>query len=128
MLIKTKNKVDFLKSYINSWVKDKSKYCNNCGMPFNGVIACCDNPHIVNNATVTKLIIEQNRRLAKTRKNDYASIDDKSMRQTISLPPKLYRDLEKKCRNDYDEKLFKNNKELHKFMREFPEFTIPKRI
>lgn len=125
-----------IRAFINTWLKDKSVYCNYCGLPFNPKDQnehgqwnpCCENPQIGRNVDHTMGIIKQNRAIRETRKNDFAQTDSKAMRMGISLPPMLLKDLENYFKKNYDQKLFVDNKELHKFMREFPDFTTCRRI
>jgi len=75
-----------------------------------------------------KGMIKENKMLRDTRKNVFASTDKKDLRLGVSLPPRLYHALTKYFSSLKEEKLFKDNKELHEFMREFPMFTIPEKI
>lgn len=129
MLIKTRNKMDAVRDFINLWLEDKTQYCNNCGETYNPVFfSCCDNPQIASNFTHTLGLAKQNKELQKIRLNQYASTKDRTIRWGVSLPPKLYSDLRKMCEKVYNEKLFKDNGEFHSFMKKFPQFAIPKKI
>lgn len=126
--------MDAIRAFINMWLKDPTWYCNNCGKkyglglspkpPFN----CCTEPQVGRNIDHTKGIIKQNAEIRKSRKNDFASNNTKDMRWGVSLPPTLIHDLEKYFRKTYDEKLFENREELHKFMKEFPAFRTCTRV
>jgi hypothetical protein len=125
MLVKTNNKWDAVRAFINTWLKDQTFYCNNCGENWNPLtFPCCENPQIGRNIDHTKGVIKQNKMWRQTRKNKHASTDDKSIRWGISMPPRLLYDLERYFKTQYNEKLFNNNKELYKFMKEFPEFCV----
>ena len=128
--------MDAARAFINTWLKDKRFYCNYCGKGFKPHnkdekgywIPCCDNPQIGRNKDHTQGVINQNRGIRETRKNDFAAFDDDSMRMGLSMPPSLLRDLESYFAESYKEKLFVDNSEMHKFMKEFPEFTTCRRI
>lgn len=130
--VKTTDKNLIIRNFINLWLKDNTFYCNNCGEVFNPAIhideSCCEDPQIARNIDHIKGLTKQNKEIRDSLKNDYASNESKTMRLGISLTPKLLRDLEQYFRKEYNEKLFNNTKELHSFMRAFPEFTIAKKI
>ena len=133
MAVKTTNsKMEVIKHLINLWLTDQTFYCNYCGQKWDAVkfatISCCDNPQIGRNMDHLRGIIKQNKELQEMQDNDYASTDAMNMRLGVSMPPKLLEFLEKHFKEFYQEKLFTNNKELHKFMKEFPQFKIPKKI
>lgn len=134
MLIQTRNKMDAIRAYINTWLKDPRWYCNSCGHNFGyretpkPPFTCCEEPQVGRNIDHTRGIIKQNAEIRKTRKNDYGSNAKKNLRFGISLPPTLLRDLEKYFATHYQEKLFENKDELHKFMREFPAFRTCSRV
>lgn len=131
----TKNKWIAVRSFINYWLKDKTYYCNVCGMPFdprdkeNGHWKpCCEEPQIGRNIDHCMGVVKQNKELQKVRINDVGSTKDKSFRWGISMPPRLMKDLEDHFRSKYKEKLFNDQKELRQFMKEFPAFMVAKKI
>lgn len=130
MLIKTTNKMDCIRAFINTWIKDKSRYCNNCGFPYfpNMTEPCCTDMQFGNNMQIVEALILQNKDRKMMQFNDFGASKGKTFRNAISLPPKLLKDLETYFKENYNEKLFENNTELHKFMKEFPMFTIARRI
>jgi hypothetical protein len=73
-------------------------------------------------------LIQQNRNRRATRKNQYASNDDKTIRLGVSILPKLVDDLEGYCQTNLHEKLWKNDKELQEFMFRFPMFRVAEKV
>ena len=129
MLVKTTNKWILARAFINTWLKDQTWYCNNCDKDYSKFnYPCCENPQIGRNIDHTKGLFKENRMIKNTRKNEFASTKKKTLRWGVSLPPRLHFALDRYFRSLSDEKLFNNNKELHEFMRRFPEFTIPDKI
>lgn len=126
---KTNNKWKLAKAYINTWLKDKTKYCNNCNTTYSkSTFPCCKNPQLGNNMFHTKAVIDQNKEIRQTRRNQYASDEGKNLRWGISLPPRLYGDLRKYFKNECNEKLFRDDKDVKNFMKNFPQFRIPKKM
>lgn len=127
MLIKTPNKELAFRAVINTWLKDKSMYCNHCGQNYNGTI-CCENPQIGKNIDHCAGIIKQNKEIAKSRKNDFASTEDKTIRWGVSIPPSLYSTLNnfKKIHNQPG--LFCEDGELNWFMKKFPQFKVCNKV
>ena len=133
MLIKTVDKWEAAHAFINTWLKDKRAYCNNCGMPYfkeekKEWEPCCENPDIGTNWDFTKRIIDDNKKIRQTRKNDYASNKKRNWRMGVRLPPALYMALKDYFEKGYNTKVFKDNADLHKFMKKFKVFCIPQRI
>lgn len=127
MLIKTNNKWDAVRAMINTLLKDKTAYCNECGSDWTG-IPCCDNPHIGRHLDFVQAIIDQNRDVVATRLNDHGMTKDKSMRWGLSLPPRFLKELEIGFKSMYNEKLMKDSREMHRFMKEFPAFTTCSKV
>ena len=135
--IQSSNKVEAAKAYINTWLKDPTFYCNYCGMDYHphivdtgeGVYSqfCCEKPEIGTNSLHTKGIIEQNKRLRDQMVKSTGATESDSMRLGLSMPPRLYNDL-KAYFERHGEKFLDTPKELHAFMRAFPQFCIPKSI
>ncbi|HHI04318.1 MAG TPA: hypothetical protein ENL45_02115 [Candidatus Woesearchaeota archaeon] len=129
MLVKTNNKWEAVRAIINTLLKDQQMYCNWCGQPFTPWdFPCCENPQVGTHATHIKNVIEQNRFIKDSRKNEFASTEDKSLRWGISLPPKFFKELCDAFENIYGEKLLKDNKDLHAFMKEFPQFCVCEKV
>ena len=136
MFKKTNNKMEAIRAYINWWLKVPGFYCNNCGNDFDPLDTneeghwkwCCEKPEVGRNKDHCRGVIKQNKMLRETRKNNLAQMDNKALRFGISLPTRLYHDLTQYFSSEYQEKLFNDQKELHRFMREFPQFCIPKRV
>jgi len=130
MLIKVKgSKWDAVRGFINLWLKDKTLYCNYCGKTFvKTEFPCCENPQVGRNIDHTRGVIKQNKELQKTRRNEFASNESNTMRLAASLPPRLYLDLDKAFKDQYNIRLFDNKTDLHEFAREFPMFCIPRKV
>jgi len=129
--ITTTSKIDAIKSYINTWLKDERFYCNNCGedwyAPIHMKESCCENPQFGRNIDHTKGLIIQNEQLRKDQLKDTGATETNTWRACLSLPPRLYSDLERFF-GQYGEKLFNDEKEMRKFMKEFPQFCSCKKI
>ncbi len=119
-----KGKYAEIRKFINSWLMDSAVYCNNCGMPYFSSEICCDNPQIGKNLDHCWAVIINNKARRTIRENEFASNPQKTMRLGLSMPEKLIRDLEAFCQKTMGEKLFVDNKDLHRFMRAFPQFVI----
>ena len=129
MLVKTTDKWTLAKAFINTWLKDQIWYCNNCDMDYTPGVVCCENPQIGRNIDHTKGLIKENRMIRETRKNEFASANNKSIRWGVSLPPRLQFALEKYFSSLTEgEKLFNNNQEFHEFMRRFPQFRVCEKV
>ena len=129
MLIKTNNKWDAVRAMINTLLKDPTLYCNWCGKDFDkNEFPCCEEPHVGKHLDFVTAIIEQNKETKKTRNDDFAQNESKTMRWGASIPPRFLMELERAWKNTYNEKLWKDNKELHGFLKEFPAFAVCNRI
>jgi hypothetical protein len=137
MLIKVDQKEKVVRKAIDMWLKDPSIYCNWCGKQYEGddvkyipSNSCCESPQIGRNIDHCMAIIKQNRELRETRRNSFASTQDKSIRFAVSLPPTLLGFLDKFFRQFSDDKkgIFKEEGELTWFAKRFPQFTIPERV
>lgn len=124
MLIKTNNKWEAVRAMINTLLKDKTVYCNECGKDIHYPEICgCETPHVGRHSDFVSAIVKQNKMIRETRLVDTGATKDKSMRWGLSIPPRFLFELETAWKQMYHEKLFKNNQELHRFMREFPAFA-----
>jgi len=85
---------------------------------------CCENPQVGRHIDHLRGVIKENRMIRETRKNKFASTEDKSIRWGISLPPKFFKDLCDAFEKTYGEKLLRDNNDLHEFMKEFPPFCV----
>ena len=137
MLIQTWNKWDCAKAFINTLLKDTKFYCNNCDEDFNPLITnddghwvpCCDDPQVGRTKEHVRAIAKQNRDTRELCKNETATLTETgAMRHGVSMPPRLLYQLERYFIDTYKQKLWADNKELHKFMKEFPQFCIPRRV
>lgn len=123
-----------LRAFISEWIKDDTKYCNNCGMidiePPEGCVKdiCCEKPQIGTNLLFLYMIIQENKLLRESRRNIFASNKDKSMRWGISIPPRLLHDLEQYSMNELKEPLFKDSNEMNDFMNSFKEFRVCEKV
>ena len=128
MLIKTYDKFLAARAILNTILKDTRKYCNWCGSTYDpNDFPCCDNPQVGSHIDHLHGLIKQNREIRETRKNDFASTDNKTMRWAVSLPAGLFREWERCFKNSQKKKLLEAG-DLPKFMKEFPQFCIPKKM
>jgi len=128
MLIRTPDKFLSARAILNTILKDTRKYCNWCGSTYDpNDFPCCDNPQVGSHVDHLHGLLKQNRDVREMQKNDFASTKNKSMRLAVSLPAGLFREWERCFKNNQGEKLIKPG-ELPKFMKEFPQFCIPKRM
>ena len=128
-IITTHNKWEAFKAFTNTWLRDQTLYCNNCGENYEPTdFPCCENPQVGRNKDHCVGLIKQNNEMRKSRNNEFASIDNNTIRWGISLPPRLYQDANNYFRKLYHEKLFNDQAELREFMKAFPQFCIPETI
>lgn len=125
----TTSKETALRAFLYEWMKDETKYCNYCGtvdvdQP-EGIAKemCCDKPHIGTNLTFLYLLIHENKIIRESRKNKFASNEEKNLRWGLSLTPRLMHDLEDYCINTLKEPFLRDKNEMDSFMRSFPEFN-----
>ena len=74
------------------------------------------------------MLIQENKTLRESRRNQFASNEDKSMRWGISITPRLMHDLEEFSINTLKEPLWKDKNEMDDFMRSFKEFTVCEKV
>lgn len=120
--IKLTNKWDAARAIINTWLKDQTLYCNNCQTDAKYFLAsesCCENPQIGRNVDHMMGGIKQNKMIRETALNEYGSTEDKTIRFSVSMPPRLLVALEDYF-GKHNEKVFNDQKELHAFMKQFP--------
>jgi hypothetical protein len=125
VFIKTDNREAAYRALINQGLKDKTKYCNYCGLPYHPeVMPCCEDPQIGTNYDHTQAVIFLCKEIRETRKNKYGSTDDKSIRNLVSIPNWMYyildnyeKGLEDGCR------LFKTQEDVRWFAKTFPAFA-----
>jgi hypothetical protein len=128
VLIKTNNKWEAVRALINTLLKDKTVYCNECGADYVEGVLCCGDPMYGNHRDFVEAIIAQNKDFKATRLHDTGAGESKAIRWGLSLPPRFLRDLEDAFKATYREKLLKDNHEMHKFMKEFPAFCVCRKI
>lgn len=136
MILKTKSKWQAARAMLNIILQDKRFYCNWCNADFNTDsvdengkwIPCCENPQIGRHLDHIKRIIRQNKSIQESRKNDFASTDDKTLRWGVSLPPRIFQLWNMGFIKSFNCKLLDNNQDMHEFMKEFKCFAIPKTI
>lgn len=120
-----------IKSFITTWLKDERFYCNNCGEDWNPVIhtyeSCCENPQFGRNIDHCKGLIEQNKQARAEQLKETGATKSNTWRACLSIPPRLYSDLERFF-GGYGEKLFNDNNEMRAFMKEFPQFRSCNKI
>lgn len=123
MIVKTPNKELAFHAVINTWLKDRTLYCNQCGEVYKeDKPACCDNPQVGRNFDHCYGLIKQNKEMAKSRLNDFGSNEDKNLRWGLSLPPSLFNVLDNFKTMNGQPKLFEEKGELTWFMKKFPQF------
>ena len=127
----TKSKLLSIKSFISKWLQDSRYYCNNCGEEWMPALhlheSCCENPQFGKNIDHCMGLLKQNKQTKVDQLKETGATADNAWRSAISLPPRLYADLEQFF-GRYDEKLFNNNRELRAFMKEFPQFSTCRKI
>lgn len=131
MLIKTNKKEPAFQAIINTWLKDKQLYCNECGKDFNPLKdspLCCDTPTIGRNIDHCMQIVKQNKEVAKSRLNDFGSNKDKTMRFSLSMPIGLFYMLDNYKKSLGLPGLFKEQGEQVWFMKTFPAFRTQTRV
>ena len=134
MLIKTPNKELAFRAVINTWLKDKTYYCNTCGQiyPFDGT--CCESPFVGTNVDIFLALVKQNKETTKTRFNEFGSNKAKNIRWGLSIPIGLHNVLDnwKKMQIGNDGKplpgLFKEKGEVVWFGKKFPQFKIAQKM
>ena len=127
--IRTTDKWTAVHAFINTWLKDPTIYCNNCGQKFIGEgYECCDNMQRGTNKSYTIALLQQNKVRQQTRLNDYASNEKKNFRLGVSMLPSLVDALEKYCKATMGEKLWNNDAEFIQFMKRFPMFRVAKKV
>ena len=70
-----------------------------------------------------KLWLKDVNRIRQTRKNEYSSNKDKSIRFGITIPPQLMFEIEV-----VEPDMFSNKKLFSRFMKHYPIFVIPEKI
>lgn len=128
MLIKTNNKWDAVRALINTLLKDRTEYCNECGADYVEGEWCCDYPDVGTHRDFIEAIIKQNKDTKETRFSDTGAMRSKAFRWGLSLPPRFLFELETAFKSTYNEKLLKDNHEMHRFMKEFPAFAVCKKV
>lgn len=129
MLIKTNNKEEAFRAVINTWLKDQTLYCNGCGEFYKPEkFPCCEAPQVGRNMDHCKGVVDQNKMVRETRKNDFASTEDKSIRWGISMPPDLLRTLDRYKKSLKQPGLFKEPGEIVWFAKKFKEFAVCKTV
>ena len=118
-----------MRALINTLLKDKTVYCNECGADYVEGEYCCDYPHIGTHRDFIEAIILQNKDTKATRFNDTGSGKEQgAFRWGLSIPPRFMMELETAFKTTYNEKLLKDNREMHRFMREFPAFCVCRKV
>lgn len=124
-------KMEAIKGLINEWLHDQTVYCNHCGLDANPALliheSCCENPQLGRNIEVYMACCKQNKRITQDNIKLTGATKANNMRHAISIPPRLYSFLTGYFEK-YGEKLFNNQKELHAFMKSFPQFKVCEQI
>lgn len=115
-----------IRSLINTWLKIPMKTCATCGKDWKDEY-CCDTPVICTNQAAMKYFLKDLKQVRETRKNEYASSKDKTIRFTVSIPSNLYFFLDSAMKRLYNEKLFTDVYDWRWFMKHFPQFRVPEK-
>ena len=128
MLVKNSDRAGAYRALLNTALKDKTIYCNNCGTNYNAELQpCCDSPQIGTNAIFARAVVAQNKLIKETRRNQYACSKDKDWRFGISVPPFMF-DLFNRYEKTYNRKFINTKEDVAWFARNFPPFAVPERI
>lgn len=126
----TSDKEIAFRAIINVWLKDKTRYCAQCGKLETEMVdgVCCEDQRVGTNWEVCQAIIRQNKDIRDTRSNDYASTKDKSLRFGVSIPPSLYYTLNSWKKGNNHKGLFDEKGEMEWFAKTFKQFAVCKRV
>lgn len=132
MYVKTGSREEAILALINLWLKDTKMSCVYCGKQDN-FQDCQDcggvEPPLGNNKQILKGFTEELNHIRSTRKNRFASTQDKSMRFGLSMPVGLYNFLIRSFRRMYNEDLFSEEYDINWFMKKFGKyFAVPEEI
>lgn len=128
MLIQKGSREDAIHALMNTWLKDKRRFCGWCGREYDGT-PCCEKPFIGTNADILSQFNTEMMATRQTRMNKYACLKDKSMRWKLSFPPGLLQFLETAMDSLYHEKLFTQEHDTTWFAKHFGKyFQVPEEI
>lgn len=125
-IIKTNDRLEVIEAIINTWLKDKTIYCNNCGVNYSGNI-CCEDPQVGTNMDHARALSIENEMVRSNQLKNTGASKKNTMRLSLRLPPRLYQFI----RNyflGYNENFPKDKRELHRLMRRLKAFCIPREI
>lgn len=122
-----KAKINAIKAFTTTWLKDTRFYCNHCGQNYLEGFKCCENPQVGRNIDHCYGLMKQVKEERANLNNDFASNKTGTMRESLSLPPRLYMDL-KAYFKTMDEPFLDSKEEVRAFMREFPQFCTARKI
>ena len=125
----TRDRETAYRAVINTWLKDRTPYCIECGEKYRKGFQCCDSMKVMTNFLYTQYIVQQNKQRREESYNDYGSMKmhPKDIRCGLSLPISLYNMLDN-FEKMHGSRFLKDKKDLHWFARRFPQFCIMKRI
>ena len=130
--INVSDKMTAAKALMNDWLKDQTFYCANCGDRWFPEVhiheSCCQEPLFGRNIDHTMMLVKLNKEVTKDLKKSTGATENDSMRLGVNMPPQLYSILNNYFKKHGEKGLFNDQKDLRKFMRAFPQFTIPERI
>lgn len=127
--MKTGDKWTAVRCLLNLILKDTRLYCNNCDNDYDEKEPiCCESPQIGSHMTHLKAVAKQNESHRELMKDEFGSMKNKDMRWGISMPPRVFHILNKTFLRTYNEKLFRDQKDMHKFMKAFPAFKVCNKI
>lgn len=122
-------KWDLTRDFVNLWLKEPTMYCNNCDTDYiPNTPPCCEKVQLGNNMQHTTSLVKALKEIRETRINQFASTKTNTIRWGVSLPPRLYHDLNRYFKLNFGHKLFDNQKNMRQFAKKFPEFKVPERI
>lgn len=128
MLLQKGSREDAIHALINLWLKDKRRFCGWCGQEYDGTV-CCEKPFIGTNTEILSQFNTQMMVDRQTRKNKYASNQDKTLRWKLSFPPGLLGFLTQAMKKMYGEELFNKEYDTTWFAKHFGKyFQVPEEI
>lgn len=134
MLITKGSREDAIHALINMWLKDPKMYCGWCGQDFlpppQGEMwtKCCEQPFIGKNYDIMAQFLKELKNIRESRKNKFASTDNKTSRWKLSFPPGLLDFLKVSFYGLYGEELLTKEYGTTWFAKKFRQFTVPEEV
>ena len=122
-IVATRSKMEATSAFINTWLKDNTTYCANCGTPAGmRVTQCCEAPHITDKWQRIADFISANKEERMHLAKSTGASKSGSMRMSIRLPYELLKDLQDYFKNVHGEEFLVDKAEGRAFMKAFPQF------